>query len=102
MPSATIGLNSATATRFRPLGSLATEMVTALISTAAAANWATRNSPSPVMVPATRDDGDEWGEATTEGGGQLVVDPEDEPVEHEPGGEDDPGLEAAAGAVVAV
>ena len=31
-----------------------------------------------------------------------VVDPEDEPVEHEPGGEDDPGLKAAPGAVVTV
>ena len=44
----------AAAVRVRTRDSLATAMVTALISAAAAANRATRSSPLPVVVPATR------------------------------------------------
>lgn len=42
------------ATRFRLLDSLAMKTVTALIRAVAAANSATRNSPFPAVVPATR------------------------------------------------
>jgi len=48
-----VGSQSA-ARRFRLLDSLAMAMVTALISAAAAPKSATRNSPLPAVVPATR------------------------------------------------